>query len=264
MQAFMARASLCLVLSVIAAQDAAAGGVKPYFESSANQKPRGDAGVSVTGDRLKVDAGVAMRGNNRATQMVPQVRSAFSVSDRLGVETLVRMSEWNSRSDLPGTNVDTKVHFRSPAPFLDELEGRVWRSPGGQSGRILKFGFYQTLRESNASPPLTLRSRAVIETRLETMPGVLSTEALDRRARRVALETELRGLVSSLPGSSELKLKLDRSGGFRSDRAKVLAYNHSWNMGAAVRVGFNMDVRNTTSAPAGIERSVGIRWQWDL
>jgi hypothetical protein len=158
--------------------------------------------VSVTGDKVKLDAGVAMRRNNRSTQIVPQVGSAFSVNERLGVETLVRMSAWNSRTDPPGAKVDTKVHFRSPAPFLDELEGRVWRSRDGQSGRILKFGFYQTLSQTNPPTPLTVRRRAVVETTLGAVPVASSTPAPSPRAQNRGLgrETELGGLMSSLPG----------------------------------------------------------------
>ena len=159
----MARAVIVLAVAVFGSRAAIAGGVSSYFESSANQKPRGNAGVSVTSDRVRLNADLAVRAPNRTTEIVPRVSSTFAISDRLGLETRVDLSDWNSRTIVPGTKVDTRLHFKSSAPFLDELEGRVWRSPNGQSGRILKFGFYQKLSDANALTPLTIRSKAVVE-----------------------------------------------------------------------------------------------------
>jgi hypothetical protein len=154
---------IVLALAVLGSRAAEAGAVTSYFESSANQKPRGNAGLSVTGDRLRLDADLALRAPNRTIEIVPHVSSAFAISERLGLETRVDLSDWNSRAVVPGAKVDTRLHFRSSAPFLDEFEGRFWRSPDGQSGRILKFGFYQKLSDTNELTPVTIRGKAVFE-----------------------------------------------------------------------------------------------------
>jgi hypothetical protein len=109
--------------------------VTRYFESSAREKPCGNAGLSVEGD------------------------------------TRVDGSEWSGNAPLDH-RFDTRLHFRSSAPFFDELDWRVWRSPDGQSGRILKFGFYQKLRDTdpNIATPLTFCRQATVE------PGVLTPD----------------------------------------------------------------------------------------
>jgi hypothetical protein len=134
MNASMAGAVIVLAVTVLEAHTVDAGGVTPYFESSANQKPRGDAGLSVTGDRISLEADLAARAPNRSTEIVPHVSSAFAISDRLGLETRFNLSDWNSRTVVAGARVDTRLHFQSSAPFLDELEGRFGDHPTGNPG----------------------------------------------------------------------------------------------------------------------------------
>jgi len=269
MHTLMARALICLALGMLGAQAADAGGITSYFESSANQKPRGNAGVSVSSDRVKLNADVALRAPNRATQIVPQLSSAFAISNRLGVETRVHLSEWNSGAELPGAKVDTRLHFQSSAPFLDELEGRVWRSPDGQSGRILRFGFYQILSDTNALTPVTMRSKASVETTVGGLanpaPGILSLGPRPE-SRRLGLETEFRGLLARrITGKTALKIKVDKVAGARAQTAQSVAYDHSWSVGNAA-LGLNLKVLRTTYATtvAGTEPSLGLTWRWDL
>ena len=66
----MARAVIVLTVAVFGSRAAVAGGVTSYFESSANQKPRGNAGVSVTSDRVRLNADLAVRAPNRTTEIV--------------------------------------------------------------------------------------------------------------------------------------------------------------------------------------------------
>jgi hypothetical protein len=48
-----------------------AADLNPYFHSSAGNKPRGDAGLSVSNDRLRVAADVAMRAHDGSTRILP-------------------------------------------------------------------------------------------------------------------------------------------------------------------------------------------------
>ena len=151
----IARAALQAAgLTLFTACGARGAEVTRYFESSAGEKPRGSAGVSVAGDRLRLDADFALRAPR--TQVIASVIAMFAGNERLGFETRVDGSEWSGNAPLDH-RFDTRLHFRSSAPFFDELDGRVWRSPDGQSGRILKFGFYQKLRDTdpNIATPLT-------------------------------------------------------------------------------------------------------------
>jgi hypothetical protein len=264
----MTRALITLVLAVLGAHAAEAGGVSSYFESSADKKPRGNAGVSVTGDKIRLNADLALRAPNRSTEIVPRVSSAIALSDRLGLETRVDLSDWNARAVVPGAKVDTRLHFQSSAPFLDELEGRVWRTPDGQSGRILKFGFYQKLSDANALTPLTIRSKAVVESTvgatdlLEDSPG-------GRRARpenrRFGIETEVGGLMSRVfTGRGALKIKLDRIAGARPETAGSVAYDQAWKVGFA-QLGVNLQMLRATHTTAGaLQPSVGFTWRWSL
>jgi hypothetical protein len=266
MNSSMARAVIVLSLAVIGSRAASAGGVTSYFESSANQKPRGNAGVSVTSDRVRLNADLALRAPNKATEIVPRVSSRFALSDRLGLETRVDLSDWNSRTVVPGAKVDTRLHFQSSAPFLDELEGRVWRTPDGQTGRILKFGFYQKLSDASAVAPLTIRSKAVVETTVGTSSQVHSAAALGNRVenRRFGIETELGGLMSQRRGRGALKIKLDKIAGSRPETAGSVAYDQSWKIKLG-QVGMNLKMLRATYTTAGtLEPSVGITWQWSL
>jgi hypothetical protein len=222
----------------------------------------------VTGDRISLKADLAVRTPNRSTEIVPHVSSALAISDRLGLETRFDLSDWNSRTVVPGARVDTRLHFQSSAPFLDELEGSVWRSPDGQSGRILKFGFYQKLTAANAPTPLTIRSRAVVETIVGISPTLPdATDTLGARAenRRFGIETEFGGLMSRFMTSrGALKIKLDRVAGPHPESASSLAYDQSFKVGLG-QLGLNLKMLQATYTTAGVlEPSLGLTWHWSL
>jgi hypothetical protein len=264
----MARALIVLAIAVLGSRAAVAGEVTSYFESSADKKPRGNAGLSVTSDRVRLNADLALRAPNKSTEIVPRVSSAFALSDRLGLETRVDLSDWNARTVVPGAKFDTRLHFRSSAPFLDELEGRVWRSPDGQSGRILKFGFYQKLSDANALTPLTIRSRAVVEDtvgRANTLADSADALGVRPENRRFGIETEVGGLMSRVfSGRGALKIKVDRIAGSRPETARSLAYDQAWKLGLG-QLGLNLKMLRATYSTAGLlEPSVGFTWHWSL
>ena len=265
----IARAILVLSLAVLGAHEACAAEVTRYFTSSASQRPRSNAGVSLTGDRVRLKADVAMRAPGNETRIVPNLSSAFTITDKVGLETRVDLAEWNSRTDLLEAKIDTRLHFQSPAPFLDELEGRIWRTPDGRSGRILKFGFYQILRQADVGPNITLNSLATVENTVGGwQPGIPAGASGDARLfrpenQRFRFETELRGLKPSwLPGKAALRLKLEETVGASPERARSLAYDHSWRFRGYADVGVNLGMLHATrSAETLSEPSFGFTWR---
>ncbi len=256
----MARVLLVAALAIFGSDRASAEGFKSYFESSASQKPRTDAGVSVEGDRLRLNADLSMRSPGDATQIVPRLSSSFSISDKLGVETEVDLAEWNTRAKLLEATFNTRVSFRSSAPFLEVLEGQVWRSPDGQSKETLRVGFYQTLRPADESPAVTLRGKAVLETSLgadDALGGAQRPET-----RRLRIETVLGGILSGLlNGQNALSLKLEHLTGATVDTAKSVAFNHAWKYAGFSQFAFNVRMLCATQGTAGrVEPSVGLSW----
>ena len=248
-------------LAVLVSDHAAAEGFKSYFESSATQKPRTDAGVSVDGDRLHLDANVSLRSPGAVTSIVPHLSSSFAISDRVDVETRVDLAEWNTRAKLSEATFDTRVSFRSPAPFLEELEGQVWRSPDGQSKEAVRVGFYQTLRPADQSPALTLRGKAVFETAVGADAGLGASGRPE--THRVGLETVVGGFLSRLlAGQNALSIKLERMTGATFETARSIAFNHSWSLAAIGQFGFHVGMRSATDDTGDrFEPSLGFSWR---
>lgn len=255
----MTRAALVFFSNLLFYCGAAAADVVPYFETSGSQKPRGDAGLSVGHDKLQLNADVALRAGD-GTQVIPRVSSAFALSNRLGVETELNLAEWNGRNDLIDRTFDTRLHFKSPAPFLDALEGRFWRSPDGRSGRILKFGFYQRVGDSTFALPLTVRGSATVEA---ASGGIADADL--RGTRKVRLETELAGLPAGAGARKALRMKVERQEGSRPHDARSIAYDQAWTVGAASKLGLNVEMREASSAPTlGFAPSLGLSWRSEL
>ena len=252
---------LAAALAIFGSDRAGAEGFKSYFESTASQKPRSDAGVSVESDRLRLDADLSMRSPGDTTQIVPHLTSSFAISDKLGFQTRVDLAEWNTSTQLFDAAIDTSVHFRSSAPFLKELEGRVWRSPDGESKETVRVGFLQTLRPADDSPALTLRGKAVFEAVFGAVDP-LGTGARPE-TRRVGLETVIDGFLSRvLAGQNALSLKVERITGATVESAKSVAFNHSWSLADIGQ--FAVDVRMlcaTESTGGRVEPSLGVSWQ---
>jgi hypothetical protein len=235
----------------------------PYFDSAASDTPRSNAGLSLAADRLTMKADLAVRAPDRETQIVPNVSSAFELAHGLNLETRLNLADWNSADEPAGAKFDTRVHFQSSAPFLDEFEGRYWHSPEGQTGRLLKFGFYQKLRESSSLAPLTIRSRAT----LETLHGAAAVSAVAATApapnQRVGWETELGGFTAGLlPGRSALKLRVERVGGAQAETTRSLAYDQTWSMRNLGQFGVNVKMlRATLTTADALQPSIGISWR---
>jgi hypothetical protein len=253
---------LVVFLLACASYEVGAAGVEltPYFESSANQKPRGNAGLSLDADNIKVQADVALRAPNHETTIIPRLTSEVALSPHVGIETHVDFGEWSTGVGVPDAKFDTTLHFQSSTAFLDEFEGRFWRSPDGQTGRILGFGFYQKLGGSSPGRAVTIRSRATLET-TNAPADLVAGAALD--SRRVGVETEIRGLI---PGRrarrrTALRLKVEKVRGAQAETASTVTYDRSWPVGLA-QIGFNVQMQKaTTTTSNAFEPSVGFRWR---
>ncbi len=248
---------LTAAIALCSAHETLAADVVRYFESSANGKPRSDAGLAVSSDRLRVDASLAMRAPDGDTRIVPKVSSAVAINRRIGLETRVDLPEWNDHGRSHYAKFDTRLHVKTPAPFVDELEGRMWRSPDGQSGRTLEVGFYQRLREDHLGAPLTIRSKATLET---------STGGTLEERRSLGVETEIRGLMSGAGGGKgALRVKLSKSVGPSSQSSRSVAYDRSWAMSGLTNIAVNVGMRHSTSDSAvTVEPSFGLRWNGEF
>ncbi|HEY9181864.1 MAG TPA: hypothetical protein VIQ99_01615, partial [Gammaproteobacteria bacterium] len=239
---------LVVALAVASPDDATAQAVTTHFESSGTeQKPRSNAGVSIQRDRLRMRADVALRGaatpsdaaNPRPsgkTEVVPNLRSAFTLAKNLDLETRVSFAEWNAGTDA---TVDTRLRYRkSLDSFFDELDGSVRRSPDGLTTQTLRLGFHEILGDAGATAPLTIAGEATFEAARD---AVSSLAASSRDRRRVGVETRIAGLMSSFVTTDHtLTFRLERTAGARPERARMLAYDQLWAPTSLTRVGFNM------------------------
>ena len=237
-----------------------AADLSPYFESSAGHKPRGDAGLSVSGDRLRVAAAVAMRAQDGSTSILPKVTSALTLGPRVDIETRVNLAEWNGRTDPHDAKFATRLHVQAPAPFVDHLEGKFWRLPGGQTGRLLRLGFYQRLAAPRRGHPITIRSKATIE----TLSAASATGGVDNQ--RVGFEAEVGGLMSG-PAAAQtaLRLKILRHLGADPATARSVSYDRSWSLPGETQLALNLGLLRATRPNADVvEPSLGISWQGEF
>lgn len=246
-----ARLLLLLAIAWITPRLLGAAELAHHFNSSAQGQPRGDAGLSMSIDRMRVSAGVALRGQDGATEVLPRVTSNLALSRRVGIETRVDMTEWNSDSSRLDGTVATRLHVRPSTPLLDEFEGKVWHRPSGETGRLVRFAFEQQLRDGGpTATPITLRTRATFET----------TSA---EGERLAVETEVQGIKSSeARGRASLRLRIARSRGRDADSSRSLNYDRSWTLPSAAQLGFNLGMLQTSQPNLETsEPSLGVRWR---
>lgn len=247
-----------LLLAAAAGMPANGADVAHYFASSAGtspagSKPRGDAGMALSNDKVRLAADVALRAQDGGTQVLPKVSSTVALAPRIDLETRLDLAEWNSSTNPLDAKFATRLRVQAPAPFLDELEGKFWRLPDGRTGRLLGLGFYQRLGADHGSQRLTVRTRATLETASDT-------------SQRVALETELGGLAPRLArGRAALRFKVVRALGSSPTDASSVAYDRSWTLPSAAQVAFNLGMhRSTTIAGAILEPTAGFSWRAGL
>jgi hypothetical protein len=248
------------LLGCFANQAHADGLLTTYVESAgALLRPRSNAGVAVERDGMRLKADLSLQAPNKATQIVPNVSSAFTIGRSLDIETRVNLAEFNTRTDA---NFDTRLHFRSLGPFFDELEGRIWRSPDGLSRQLLRLGFYQTLGTTSAGePPLTLTGRTFFET---SQAAASATRTAG--TRRYGVETLVKGLTPSfVPGDGTLSFKLERTSGNRPESLSTVAYNQAWTMTNLTKLGFNLKfLRQTYSLADDFDPTIDFTWRTEF
>jgi hypothetical protein len=227
-----------------------AEGIATYFESSAHHNPRSNTGVSLSGDRLRLQADLSMRAPEDRTEIVPNVRSGFTLGESIDIETRVNFTELNTGSDA---SFDTRLHLRSLGPFFDELEGTVRRSPDGLTTQLLRLGFYQIVGNASAITPITLTGRAIYE----LTQGAPLAEA----GRKRGLETRLTGLTSPLPGAGALSLTVEQISGARPQSNRALAFDQSWSYRNVAELGLKMKLLRATYTTADdLEPSIDFTW----
>jgi hypothetical protein len=265
-------AVLVLVLTAPLCNEAQAQGVTTYFESAGTaQKPRSNAGLSLGGDRLRMRADLAVRGARAAspthamgrrasgsTEVVPNVRSAFTIVKNLDIETRVNFAEWNAGTD---TTFDTRLRYRkSLNAFFDELDGSFWRLPGGLTRQVLRLGFGHVLGDDGATAPLAITGAALFEATQNagpTLPGRSDD------SHKVGVETRIVGLLSPLLAADHaVSLKVEKTVGLRPESASTLAYDQSWTPRPLTELGFNLVLRRETySAANDFTPSLTFTWR---
>ncbi len=247
---------------VAAVQPACAADVSPYFDSAAGRKPRSNAGVVVSGDRVQLQADVAVRAGGGSTEVVPNLHSVFDVSDRLDVETKVELADRNSSGS--SSIVNTHLHYDPPPKFIEAVDGTVWRSPDGQAGEALNIAFRKIIGAGERQRPITIRGRAGLESTSADPDSDAAADApFGAGSYRYGLETEVRGLLGGLVlGGGALRLKIDRFAGAHVETVKSLAYSYSWTLRNVVQLGLNIGMRHDAQPAIVVsEPSVGLTWR---
>jgi len=242
--------------------------VAPFLEAATVQKPRTRAGIAVDADGLLLKADLSVQAAEQTTQIVPRVSSSLGLTHRLGLETKVELPDWNAQAGPAGAKVDTTLHFDSPMPFADRVEGRFWRSPDGQTGQLVQVGFHKKLRAPGAAAPLTIRSHATFQTSTGGVRPIGEAAATDPRAdtRRMGLETELTGVLPNLPPSrSTVRIKVERTAGARAGTTQSVGYTQNWVVRDFGRLGMNVKMlRESIDTANELQPSIRLTWSGEF
>jgi len=249
------------LIGALLEQGVAMADVASFVESASAQKPT-SAGISVDADSILLKADVSVQSLAQATQLVPRVSSSVALTNRLGLETKVELPDRNTQ--VGGTKVDTTLHFDPSAPIVDRVEGRFWKSPGGQTGQVVQLGFHKKLRTTPGVSPLTIRSHATFETMTGGLAAIGDTLAIDSRldTRRMRLETELTGLLPNLlPGRSTVRIRMEKSAGARAATTQSVGYTQNWAVRYFGRLGVNVKMlRDSIDTANALQPSLRLTW----
>jgi hypothetical protein len=263
------RGAIALTLIASALGETSAQTLTPYLESSGTQhKPRSNLGVSLRGDRLQLRADLALRGiagdsdaserpPGGKTEVLPNLRSAFSVAKNLHLETRVSFAEWNAGSDA---TFDTRLRYKkSLNSFVDELDGSLWRSPDGHTKQTLRLGFRQPLGAAGAFAPITLSGAAIFEASQQER----ASDAARAGTHKVGLETRVTGLMPRYAlFDQSVSFKLEKTTGRRSDSAGTLAYDQAWTLRSLTKLGFTLKwLRRADALADRSEPSFDFSWR---
>ncbi|MEO8465687.1 MAG: hypothetical protein ABI640_10135 [Gammaproteobacteria bacterium] len=248
------------LLAALLTRGIAAADVLPFIESPTVQKPGTRAGIAVDADGILLKAVVVVRAQDQATQLVPRISSSLPLTNRVGLDTKIELTDWNAAAGPAGTNVDTTVHFDPAAPFADRVEAKFWRAPDGQTGQRVQLGFHKKLRTTPGVAPLTVRSHATLETTTGGLIPIGDATVLDPRldTRRMGLETELTGILPNLPpGRSTVRIKMEKLAGARTATTQSIGYTQNWALRYFGRLGMNVKMlRDSLDAANELQPSI--------
>jgi hypothetical protein len=252
---------------------AQAQGVTTYLESSGTQqKLRGNAGLSLQNDWLRMRAGLALRTQQIAapdyaldarpsgsTEVVPTLRSALTLAKNLALETGVSFAEWNARSD---TKFDTRLRYTKPLRmFFDELDGSLWRSPEGMTKQRVRLGFHELLGGDGLGlAPLTIAGEAVFEA---TQGGSAALAGQSNESRRLRLATQVAGLLPAFLGANHtVGFSVEKTAGTRTQSSSTVTYDRSWTLSPLTKLGLNLQfLRRSYSGVDDFEPSLDFSWR---
>lgn len=257
-----------VLIAALLRQGVAMAGVAPFVESTSAQKPGTRAGISVDTDGILLKADVLVQAQDLATQLVPRISSSVALTNRVGLDTKVELSDRNALAGPAGTQVDTTVHFDPAAPFADRVEGKFWRSPDGQTGQRVRLGFHKKLRATPGVAPLTIRSHATFETTAGGIAAPGDATALDPRvdSRRMGVETELTGILPNVPpGRSAVRIKVEKTTGARAATTQSVGYTQNWAVRYFGRLGMNVKMlRDSIDTANALQPSVKLTWSCEF
>ncbi len=247
-------------------------GVTTYLESSGTpQKLRSSAGLSLQNDRLRVRAGLALRTQQFAapiyaldarpsgsTEVLPTLRSAFTIAKNLDLETGVSFAEWNTRSDM---KFDTRLRYTKPLDmFFDELDGSLWRSPEGLTKQGVRLGFHELLGGDGIGVvPLTIAGAAVFEA---TQSGAAVT-GHSTNNRKLRLETRVAGLMPTFLGADHsVGFSVEKTAGTRTESSSAVTYDQAWTLSPLTKLGLNFQLlRQSYSGADDFEPALDFTWR---
>jgi hypothetical protein len=218
------------------------------------------ADVAVRGAAAPSDATSPRASGN--TEVVPNLRSGFTLAKNLDIETRVNFAEWNA-----GTNstVDTRLSYRkSLDTFFDQLDGSVRHTADGLTTQTLRLGFHENFGNIiGATAPLTIAGEAIFEA---AQNAVAPLPTASRDSRRVGVETRIGGLMPDFVAADHtLTFRVERTAGARPERASMFAYDQSWRLGSLTRVGFNMKLQRRAGFEINqVEPSIHLNWRTEL
>jgi hypothetical protein len=248
-------------------------GVTTYLESSGTQqKLRSSAGLSLQNDRLRMRAGLALRTQQVAapiyaldarptgsTEVLPTLRSAFTIAKNLDLETGVSFAEWNTGSD---TKFDTRLRYTKPlGMFFDELDGSLWRSPEGLTKQGVRLGFHELLGGDGIGlVPLTIAGAAVFEA---TQSGAAAVAGQSTDSRKLRLETRVAGLMPTFLGADHsVGFTVEKTAGARTESSSAVTYDQAWTLSPMTKLGLNFQfLRQSYSAADDFEPSLDFTWR---
>lgn len=263
-------AALALALALEVCGEAHAQAFATYVETSGSeQTPRGNAGVSVNRERLRLRADVALNGiaiesdpedrlPGGSTQVIPNLRSSFVVAKNLDLETKVSFAEWNAGED---TTLDTRLRYRrSLGAFFNELDSSFWRAPDGLTKQVLRLGFRQLYGEGGDAP-LAITGAAIFEAMQHPNTAVGPDDS-----RKVGVETKITGFMAPFTLANHgLSLKLEKTDGVHTESTGTLAYDQSWRLGPLAQLGFTLKfLRRTNGIVVDSEPSLDFSWRGRL